>query len=359
MSYYPAWIYPGTARVEDNVDIVMAENVNDLRREVQAIEETLGQNPQEASVAGNSYTTVKQRLDVLERALLRNYDDRYVALAGGSMIRRTNANSGLGIASPETEITPAVEVLRPGNSLSTGNVTTRSSVRIWGTGIVESGNLTINGQSGRLAFHTGTGVIDADGTLSIQSTGTTTITVDNREQVVVRPFSTDITGAITTHRHQTYHFPDYEGYNYYVPASVVPGTDPISRPITQTLLGNPSSFQFTAPASGVIKVTITGLLSNCAIGYKIAGPRRTVATSWARAIMVAPNDLMSSVTNVAIIGGFAKEADLDSNLTYTFTLLGAGLSGIGAAKHLKVMIEPVFDSRSWSGPIMAQPIAPV
>lgn len=359
MSYYPGWIYPGSARVEDNVDIVLAENVNDLRREVQAIEETLGLNPQQAITVGMDFTTVKERLDLLESALMRNYDDRYVALAGGSMIKRTSTNSGLGIATPSTESTPALEILKPGNSLATGNVTSRSNIRLWGSGIIESGKLNINGQTGQLTFNSGAGVINSTGTLEAQAIGSMTVSVDSREQIVFRPFSTDITGAITTHKHQSYHFPDYEGYNYFIPGSLVPGSDPLSRPITQTLQGNPSKFTFTAPASGVIRVTITGILVNCAVGYTIEGPRRAVMQSWARAIMVAPNDLMSSVTNVAIIGGLAKEADLDNNLTYTFTLLGAGLAGTGAAKHLKVMIEPVFDSRAWSGPIMAQAVAPV
>lgn len=120
----------------DNIDVVEARHINELRGEVLGIENFLGldlltrSTLTEWDVSQSQFTTLKAKLDWLDTGLTSHrHDGLYVQLAGGSVIR--SLTSGLGLA------------------IRNLNDTTKPTFQIWDAS--SNPTITMNGQNGRMA----------------------------------------------------------------------------------------------------------------------------------------------------------------------------------------------------------------
>lgn len=135
---YPNDIVFWPRELENQVDIVLAEHVNDLRHEVVAIESTLGAAPLDG------YPTIKDRIA------------DQVSKRGGAIIRRDNSAVpalGLSASNSGTSI-PVLEVLKEG-VVSWGtsqSVTDRSVIRLWGSGMVDAAGVSTARSDVRLSI---------------------------------------------------------------------------------------------------------------------------------------------------------------------------------------------------------------
>jgi hypothetical protein len=122
---YPASVKTFTNKV-DNVDTVIASDVNLVYDEVTAVETTLGTIPATSSTWSGTFnststtdwSTVGARLNNIEYGLYTAYNSR-VNIAGGSTIASTNSTVGLTISTSGT-----------GNLFAAGNTVINSSGNI-------------------------------------------------------------------------------------------------------------------------------------------------------------------------------------------------------------------------------------
>lgn len=191
MSTYPGIYYTHEKDLVDNVDVVHAEHVNELRAEVLAVERTLGLNPHVGTMynTGN-FDNVKDRLDSLENRALSSTD--YVTMAGASVIRRERSGGGLAIRSIQGEDSFApLEILKPGilNWDGGGTKSLRSAIRLWGSGEIEAGTYT-----GRKAGVSGTATVQLVPDVTVLATGllgtTEVLNITNTGQTTLGEFHT-------------------------------------------------------------------------------------------------------------------------------------------------------------------------
>ena len=121
----------------DNIDVVEARHINELRGEVYGLEKFLGLDLLSRSTltewapSQQQFTTLKGKLDWLDTGLITHrHDDLYVQLAGGSVIRSLST-SGLGLA------------------IRNLDDTTKPTFQIWDAN--SNPTITMNGQTGRMA----------------------------------------------------------------------------------------------------------------------------------------------------------------------------------------------------------------
>jgi hypothetical protein len=122
---YPASVKTFTSKV-DNIDAVVAADVNSSYEEITAIETTLGINPAVSSTWSGSFSTtstqdfltVNARLDNIEFGVNTAFNNR-VRTNGGSTIASTSTTVGLTLSTTGT-----------GNLFSAGNTVINSSGNI-------------------------------------------------------------------------------------------------------------------------------------------------------------------------------------------------------------------------------------
>lgn len=122
---YPASVKTFTSKV-DNVDAVVAADVNSSYEEITAIQNTLGVSPAVSSTwsgsfsttSTNPFSTVSARLDNIEFGLNTAFNSR-VRTTGGSTISSSSTTVGLTLTTSGT-----------GNLLAAGNTVINSSGNI-------------------------------------------------------------------------------------------------------------------------------------------------------------------------------------------------------------------------------------
>ena len=149
MAAYPSSIFfPLPAQVVNDITLVMAEHINDLRAEMVAVETIVGVTPNRSVAAlpdaisgedffvdGRVFETLTERIANIERAAWRDFDSKYVKLSGGSIINPINVGGGLGIL-PGNGTFAELEILSAGQGWAAG-VPSRSKIKLWSSGQIE------------------------------------------------------------------------------------------------------------------------------------------------------------------------------------------------------------------------------
>lgn len=149
MAAYPSSIfYPLPAQVVNDITLVMAEHINDLRAEMVAVETIVGVNPSQSVAAlpdaireedffvdGRVFETLTERIANIERAAWRDFDSKYVKLSGGSIINPLNIGGALGIL-PGGGTFAELEIFSAGRGWEAGSPD-RSKLKLWSSGKVE------------------------------------------------------------------------------------------------------------------------------------------------------------------------------------------------------------------------------
>lgn len=141
MALYPGSIYPKPGNLRDEIDVVLAEHVNDLRDEVMATQKAIGVNPQISPArtgppdltSGRVWGSLTERIANIEASALRDLDSLYVKTSGGSVVRGTT------FFAPASG--SAIEVLKPGSAVSSPE-TSRFAVKLDSSGEVSAATVT-------------------------------------------------------------------------------------------------------------------------------------------------------------------------------------------------------------------------
>lgn len=155
MAAYPSSIFfPLPAQVVNDITLVMAEHINDLRAEMVAVETIVGVSPNKSVAAlpdaisgedffvdGRVFETLTERIANIERAAWRDFDSKYVKLSGGSIINPINVGGGLGIL-PGNGTFAELELLSAGQGWAAGS-SGRSKLKLWSSGKMEGTRLEL------------------------------------------------------------------------------------------------------------------------------------------------------------------------------------------------------------------------
>lgn len=185
MAAYPEDIYsPLPALLVDNVDVVLARHVNELRDELRAVQRLVGRNPNVTGTIrpdarpGVDYITTSNatwnsltlRLENVEKAALRNLDSLYVKIAGGSIISSSPSGGGLGVRPPVNSSFASIELLKAGKGWDASD-DARAAIRLWNSGLIEGGTLQLAIPGSEVVIDPGASTVIDAGAVTVGSSG--------------------------------------------------------------------------------------------------------------------------------------------------------------------------------------------